>query len=171
MVTSTPTGKILRMIVLVALAMIAGGTLYYSLLQELYEALPFAFGVLVTSAFNIFKLKMLERNIHKTLEMDNPDTGKNYIKLQYLLRYFLTAVVLVVIGLLHIYVDSPRIISIWGALFGLFTIQIALLFVRHTKLIEDEPPAEKPDTVADEDTKDIIDKTEQEETEEIVDND
>ena len=147
---TTPTGKILRMIILVCLAMIAGGVLYYSLVGDLYEALPFALGVIVTSALNILKIIMLERSIQKTLSMDNPDTGKNYIRLQYLLRYFLTAVVLVIIGLLHVFVDNPRIISIWGALFGLFTMQIALIVVRHTKLIEDEPPAVKDENANEE---------------------
>jgi len=140
---TTPTAKIIRMIVIVTLAMIAGGVLYYSLMADLYEALPFALGVIVTSSLNILKIIMLERSIQKTLGMDNPETGKNYIRLQYLFRYFITAVVLVIVGLLHVYIDSPRIISIWGALFGLFTMQIALIAVRHTKLIEDEPPAGK----------------------------
>jgi len=170
MTKTTPTGKILRTIILVAFAMIAGGTLYYSLMSELYEALPFAFGILATASFNIVKLKMLERNIRKTLEMDNPDSGKNYIKLQYLLRYFLTAVVLIIIGLLHVYVNNPRIISIWGALFGLFTMQIALIFVRHTKLIEDQPPADKPDDEEKNDQDSVNDFTKNSE-EENVDND
>jgi len=151
------------MIIIVCLAMIAGGILYYSLVGDLYEALPFALGVIVTSALNILKIIMLERSIQKTLDMDNPDTGKNYIRLQYLLRYFLTAVVLVIIGLLHIYIDSPRIISIWGALFGLFTMQIALIAVRHTKLIEDEPPVDKTQDDNDDFTENV--------NEEIVDND
>jgi len=146
---TTPTGKIIRMIIIVALAMIAGGILYYSLMADLYEALPFALGVIVTSSLNILKIVMLERSIQKTLNMDNPDTGKNYIRLQYLFRYFITAVVLVIIGLLHVYFDEPRIISIWGALFGLFTMQIALIAVRHTKLIEDEPPADKQEIETD----------------------
>ena len=136
---TTPTVKIIRMIALVAFAMIAGGILYYALVEDLYEAIPFALGVIVTSALNVLKIKMLERSVRKTLDMDNPDTGRNYIRLQYLFRYFITAVVLVIIGLLHVYVDSPRIISIWGALFGLFTMQIALIVVRHSKLIEDAP--------------------------------
>ncbi|MCL2627370.1 MAG: hypothetical protein FWD44_01560 [Oscillospiraceae bacterium] len=174
MSTSTPTVKIVRMIVLAALAMAGGGVLYYALAADLYEAAPFALGVFATSALNVLKLRMLEGSIIKTLDMDNPEMGKNYIRLQYLVRYFITAVVLVIIGLLHVYVNEPRIISIWGALFGLFTMQIALITVRHTKLIEDEPPADIDATAGeDADTNDNDENSNDSEdnVEEIVDND
>jgi len=138
----TPTTKIIRMIILAAVAMIAGGVLYYVLSKNSYESLPFALGVIVSASLNVLKILMLERSVKKTLDMDNPDIGKNYIRFQYLLRYFMTGVVLVIIGLLHVYADNPRIVSIWGALFGIFTMQIALIAVRHTKLIEDEVPAD-----------------------------
>jgi hypothetical protein len=112
--------------------MIGGAVFYRSL-----EALPFAFGAIVTSALNVVKILMLERTVKKTLDMEDQNTGKNYVRLQYLFRYFITAVVLVIIGLIH--TRSPiHFISIWGALFGVFTMQIAVIITRHTKLEEED---------------------------------
>jgi len=125
---SLSSKRIIRMIALAAFVMIIGGALFY----RSFEALPFAFGVLVTSALNVLKIIMLERTVNKTLDMEDPDSGRNYIRLQYLFRYFITAVVLVVIGIIHTRSAVP-VISIWGALFGIFTMQIAVIITRHMK--------------------------------------
>jgi len=89
-------------------------------------SLSFALGVVLTSALNVVKIIMLERSVRVTIDMDNPDRGKNYIRLQYLLRYFITAAILVVAGF------TP-FISVWGAIAGIFTLQISILVVRTMK--------------------------------------
>jgi len=106
-----------------ALVMMIGGAIFY----RSFEALPFALGVFLTSALNAGKLLMHERTVNKTIDMGDPKAGKNYVRLQFLIRYFLTAAVLVVAGL------TP-FISVWGALFGIFTLQISVIIVRATKL-------------------------------------
>ena len=119
------------MIGVAALVFIIGGIVFHRSIEALY----FAIGVILTSSLNVGKVFLLERTVQKTLEMDDPDSGKNYVKLQYLLRYGLTGLVLLAAGLIHVHVDPP-FISIWGAVFGIFTLQISVISVRHMKIEE-----------------------------------
>jgi len=121
-----------RMIMMVGVSalvfMLAGAVFYRS-----PAALPFAFGVLIPAALNILKIAMLDRTVKKVIDMDDPNTGKNYVRLQYLLRYLLTGLVLLGIGLVHTRTDPP-LISIWGAVAGIFTMQISVIICRSMKL-------------------------------------
>ena len=162
--------------------MIIAGAIYYRSLA----AIPFALGVIATSGLNILKLRMLEKTVQKVVNMDDQEAGKNVVRLQYLLRYFLTGVVLVAIGLIQTYTSPPPfyssrdgyigiwaaifpnapealltapIISVWGALFGIFTLQLAVIIVRSLKLEKDgtnfikyEDDDEDEDTDINEDT-------------------
>jgi len=148
------------MVVVAALLIIVIGVVFYRSLA----ALPFALGVIVTSGLNIIKIRMLERTVQKVISMDDQEAGKNVIRLRYLLRYFLTGIVLVVVGLIHTYTSPPPIyssresylgvwallfpnapealliapfINIWGALIGIFTLQISVILVRSLKLEKD----------------------------------
>jgi len=150
----------IRMVLVAALVIIVIGSVYYRSLA----AIPFAFGVLITSGLNIIKLRMLERTVHKVVHMEDPEMGKNVVRLQYLLRYFLTGVVLVAVGLIHNYTTPPPfytsreayfgvwaalfpngpqsllsapLISIWGAIAGIFTLQLSVILVRSMKLEKD----------------------------------
>jgi len=108
------------------LVIIAGGAVFYRSL----EALNFALGVLLSSALNVLKVYLLERTVSKTLDMTDPVMGKNYIRFQYLLRFFLAAAVLVAAALIPF-------ISLWGAIIGIFTLQISVMIVRSMKLSEE----------------------------------
>jgi len=148
------------MIPVAALVIIIIGFLFYRSLA----VLPFAFGVIITSVLNIIKVRMLERTVEKIVNMDDQETGKIVIRFQYLIRYFLTAIVLVAIGLIHNYTTPPPfyssrethlgvwailfpnapeallsapLISIIGALAGIFTMQISVILVRALKLEKD----------------------------------
>ena len=114
-----------------AVMILIGAAIYRSI-----DALYFAIGVILMSSLNVFKIWLLEKSVRKTLDMDDPDAGKNYVKLQYLARYFLTAAVLFGAGLITMYVEPP-FINVWGALAGAFTFQIAVIVSRHMK-VEDE---------------------------------
>jgi len=114
-----------------AVMILVGAAIYRSI-----DALYFAIGVILMSSLNVFKIWLLEKSVRKTLDMDDPDAGKNYVKLQYLARYFLTAAVLFGAGLITMYVEPP-FINVWGALAGVFTLQIAVIISRHMK-IDDE---------------------------------
>ena len=150
----------IRMVLIAALAIILAGAVFYRSLA----AIPFAFGVLITSGLNIIKLRMLLRTIRKVVYMEDPAMGKNVVRLQYLLRYILTGAVLVAVGLIHNYTTPPPfyssreayfgvwaalfpngpqsllsapLISIWGALAGIFTLQLSVILVRSMKLEKD----------------------------------
>jgi len=162
MVLSKPSKLIVRMIGIAALIIILIGVVYY----RSFAALPFALGVIVTSVLNIIKMRMLERTVQKVTDMDtdDQDTGKNIVRIQYLLRYFITGVVLAVTGVIQNYTTPPPeysnrtiyinvwatlfpqgpesllnapFISVWGALAGIFTLQIAVFIVRSMKLEKD----------------------------------
>jgi len=122
---SQPSKRMIFVIGISVLVFIAGGALFYRSLEALY----FAFGVILTSSLNVLKVIMLERTVKKVVDMDEPDAGKNYARLQYLLRYFLTGIVLLAAGLISVYVHPP-FINIWGAVAGVFTLQIAVISVR-----------------------------------------
>ena len=149
----------IRMVIVAAVVMIFGGSVFYRSLA----AIPFMFGVLITSGLNVIKLRMLEKTVFKVVHMDDQESGKNVVRFQYLLRYFMTGAVLVLIGIIHNYTSAPPdyssraylafwaaifpnapeallnapAISIWGALFGLFTLQLSVFFVRSMKLEKD----------------------------------
>ena len=153
--------QFMRKMVLVAAAIIIviAAVFYRSL-----AVIPFALGVLATSFLNVYKIRMLERTVEKVLDMENQQDGKNAVRLQYLLRYFLTGVVLVIIGIIQNYTSPPPfyssrewyiavwailfpgapealitapLISIWGAIFGIFTLQLSVLFLRIFKREKD----------------------------------
>jgi len=125
---SMPSRRIILVIGISALVLIAVGAVIYRSLEALY----FAVGVILTSSLNVFKVMLLERTVKKAVDMEQPDTGNNYVRLQYLLRYFLTGLVLLAAGLVSVYVEPP-FINIWGAVAGLFTLQIAVISVRSMK--------------------------------------
>jgi len=138
MTLSRTTVRIISTISVSALAIIVAGFVVCLALDSrtLLEALFFSVGVVLTSALNVWKIYLLERTVTKTLNMDDPDTGKNYVRLQYLLRYILTGAVLLAAGLISYY--TPHVSIAVGAIIGLFTMQISVIIVRHMK-IDDEP--------------------------------
>jgi len=189
---SKPSKLLIKMVGVSALIIIFAGIIYY----RSFAALPFALGVIATSALNILKVRMLERTVQKVTDMEpgEQELGKNTVRFRYLLRYFLTGVVLVAIGFIQSYTTPPPpysdraiyfniwailfpqgpesllnapFISIWGALFGLFTLQLAVLIVRSMKLekdgtnfikYEDDNEDEDVDKDIDEDTDEEIAK-------------
>jgi hypothetical protein len=172
-----------KMIMLSAMIIIVIGIIYYALTEQALAVIPFTLGVLITSGLNIFKVRMLENTVYKVVSMDDQEMGKNIVRFQYLIRYLLTGVVLVVVGFIHVYTSPPTIsvianneatyiavwatlfpnapqslltapfISLWGALFGIFTLQMSVIIVRSMKLEKDG--TEFIEYVDDEDVEDI----------------
>jgi len=128
---SLASRKMIMVICIATLVIVAAGAAIYRSLEALY----FAFGAILTSGLNVFKVYLLERTVKKAIDMEQPDSGKNYVRFQYLVRYFLTALVLLAVGLVTLYVKPP-FINIWGAVAGVFTLQIAVISVRSMKLKE-----------------------------------
>ena len=149
-----------KMVLVAALIIVVIGIVFY----RSFAVIPFILGVIIMSGFNIFKIRLLERTTLKVLDMDNQESGKNTVRFQYLLRYFLTGVILLAIGFIHTYTSAPTpfsvnethisvwtilfpgapesllnapLISLWGALAGTFTMQISVMIVRSMKLEKD----------------------------------
>jgi hypothetical protein len=119
--------KMIVVIGIASLVIIAGGAMYH----RSPAVLPFALGVLITAGLNVLKLVMLERAVEHAVSNDDEKAGGAYIRVQYLLRFTLTAAVLVVAAL-------TDFISLWGAAAGLFTLQIAVIVVK--AIIKDDEP-------------------------------
>ena len=128
MALSLTSKRMICVIGISALVIIVGGAAIYRSIEAIY----FALGVILTSALNVFKVFLLDRTVKKTIDIEDPDAGKNYVRLQYLLRYFLTGAVLLGAGLVTNYVKPP-FINIWGAVAGIFTLQISVIIVRSMK--------------------------------------
>jgi hypothetical protein len=126
-----PAKKIVLFIGIVVIVIIAAGAAIY----RSHEAFYFAFGVILTSLLNVFKILMLDHAVRKAIDLNEPNIGKNYLRLQYLIRYLLTGMVLLAAGLISVYVDPP-FINIWGAVAGIFTLQISVIIVRSMNLDE-----------------------------------
>ena len=124
---SLPAKKMILVICVAALIVMLGGAIYYRSL----EALNFVLGVFLTSALNVFKVYLLERNVQKILYMTDPGASKGYFSVQYLIRYVLTGAVLVAAALIPF-------INLWGALIGAFTLQAATIAIRFMKVDNDE---------------------------------
>ena len=124
---SLPAKKMILVICVSALIVMLGGAVYYRSL----EALNFLLGAFMTSALNVFKVYLLERNVQKILYMTDAQASKGYFTAQYLIRYVLTGAVLVAAALIPF-------VNLWGALIGAFTMQAATIAIRFMKVDNDE---------------------------------
>jgi len=161
-----PVRPMIKMIIVAGLIIVVIGILYYIVSDRPFAALPFTLGVAATTALNVVKIRMLEKTVQKVISMDigDQEAGKNTVRFQYLIRFFLTGVVLVAVGLIQNYTTAPPFyssrefylpiwalifpngpeslltapfISLWGALAGIFTMQISVILLRFMKLEED----------------------------------
>ena len=107
------------------LVLIAGQALVIIVLSAAYfrsaQFLPFAYGVLLTCALNCVKVLHIEHTVKKAVE---GQSGGIWGGAQYMLRFFLTGAVLVLAGI------SPHI-NLWGAIAGIFTLQVAAYGLRY----------------------------------------
>jgi predicted PurR-regulated permease PerM len=111
-----------------SLIFIAAGAAYY----RSYSVFPFAIGVLLMAALNILKVLMLERVVRKAVDMDDKKDASNFIRAQYLLRLLLTGIVLFIAA-----TDKVPFVNLWGAVAGIFTMQIAAFSLKFFP-VEDE---------------------------------
>ena len=105
--------KMILLTVVSSLFIIAAGAMYY----RSYSVFPFAIGVFLTTALNVLKIIMIERAIEKVVNMNGKKAG-SYIGFQYVLRFLLTGAVLALAAMVPF-------IDLWGAVAGIFTLQIA----------------------------------------------
>ncbi|MGI6238961.1 MAG: hypothetical protein ACOYI5_04970 [Christensenellales bacterium] len=113
--------KMVRAILIMLLALIAGAILYYRSLAFL----PFLYGALLGGAVSIAKVFLLDRAITSALGMEARAAG-NYVRLQHLLRLLISGTALVVAALV-------KPISLWGAAAGVLTFQLAVYLLKAHK--------------------------------------
>jgi len=97
----------------------AGSAVYYRSLA----CLPFVYGALLATACNVFKVILLDRAVKKTVSKDAASAA-NYLRLQQLLRFLLTGLVLVLAAFLPF-------LSLWGAAAGVLSYQVAALSLKY----------------------------------------
>ena len=107
--------KIIVNMLIVAAVLVVGGAVFH---RSMPEALYFAIGVILSTGLNVLKLHMIGLASERIVQMEIEGRGKSFAGLQYLLRFLLTAAVLVAAA----YVPF---IDLIGAIFGVFTMQIA----------------------------------------------
>ena len=129
---SALTKKMIRVVAAAALIIIAAGAVWYSIPGRYTDALMFSLGVLLTSALNAWKLVLLERSVQRLAEMNDASAGKNHSRIQGFARMLLTAVVLAGAGLVARF--TPYDSCLWGAVAGIFTLQIAAYSAKWMKL-------------------------------------
>ena len=129
---SLPAKKMLFVIAISSVTMIVGGIALCLFVPSIPsgEAFPVALGVFLSSALNVLKVLLLERTVQRVMELETAKESKGYVASQYIVRYVLTGAVLVVAAI------TP-FINLWGAIAGIFTMQIAVFFIRFMKLNED----------------------------------
>jgi len=135
------TRKIMERIGIVTLAIIAGAFILLLFTAFTMNTIVlFSIGVLITSVLNCFKIYMIERTATRISNMDKPEIGKGYAYIQYVLRYFLTAIVVaLVILIMYLITGESPFLSfdtgrstlydpiIIGLVVGLFTLKVAVI--------------------------------------------
>jgi len=114
--------KRMMLIVIISLfALIAGSVIYY----RSTAFLPFAYGAFLGTALNAAKIIMLDRTVKRVVAMEALQAG-NYARVQHLLKFLLTGLVLVVAAVVPF-------INIWGTASGVLSYQIAVYSLKYFK--------------------------------------
>lgn len=108
------------------------------------DAAPFVLGVALSMGVNIAKVLLLKRAIIKVSGMASANSAKIYFQVQSFLRILLTAAVFLLAALL-----PDNIISLWGALIGIFAHPLAMYAIRFfipadVPMSLDVPPLPEP---------------------------
>ena len=110
--------KMIKVICISLLALVAASAAYYRSMSFL----PFAIGASLGAGHNVLKIGMLDRAVEKSMAME-AKKARNYMLVQYFLRFSLTALVLIFSALVNF-------ISIYGATAGVLTYQIAAFTIK-----------------------------------------
>ena len=86
--------------------------------------LPYGAGLFLGCALSVLKVILLEKTLNKSADMESKH-AQVYASLQVLARYTLTAAVL--LGA----VFFPKIIGVFGVIFGILTLQISAYITSH----------------------------------------
>ena len=154
---SQVTKHIIERIVMVAVVIsVASFIITFFTKITITMAALFSTGVITMSLLNCYKIFMIERTATKVSDMEQPEIGKGYVFIQYVLRYFLTAIVVAIIMLImylvsgispfisfnpeNLSADRPPIYEpmVIGLVVGLFTMKIGVMLSAKFISQEDE---------------------------------
>ncbi|MCL2056554.1 MAG: ATP synthase subunit I [Oscillospiraceae bacterium] len=110
-----------RMILLigaVSAVFAVGAVIYY----RSTDALPFVIGLVMLAAVNVLKAVLLDKSVNRVSGMEEKD-GRNFMRGGYLLR-------LVITGAALLFAALSDAVSIWGAVAGICTWQIAAYMLK-----------------------------------------
>jgi len=110
--------KMMTVVCISLLLLVAGSAAYY----RSSAFLPFALGAALGAGASALKIKLLQNAVEKAVNMEK-DRAESHLRLQHLLRFLLTGVVLLCAALVPF-------ISLWGAAAGVLTQQIATYSAR-----------------------------------------
>jgi len=99
-------------------ALLAGGLLIIFFAYRFERPLAFGLGLLTGCALSVLKVILLEKAFNKAVDMGK-EKAPNYARLQAVLRYGLTIVVM--LGA----VVFPRFIGLFGIIAGILSLQLA----------------------------------------------
>jgi hypothetical protein len=122
MTSAETANKMMLAVCVSAAVMVIAGVVYY----RSFEILPFTAGIAATSVLNIARIHMLKNVVEKAIDMETGKDAGNYVRIQYLLRFVLTGVVLIACALFGTRINHMSLF--WGAVAGIFTMQIAAYF-------------------------------------------
>jgi len=130
---------IMIMIVLAALISLGGAVFFHNGQAEdpILLAMHFSFGVLLTTCLNCVKIILLEKTAARVVELNDEARGKNFARMQYFFRFLLTIAVFLAAAFVPF-------IDLFGAIFGIFTMQLAMYVWRFTSPKEFAPVDEQP---------------------------
>lgn len=112
--------KMIITILIISLICCIVSVIYYRSLKSV----PFLVGVFLGSFVSIIKVLLLESAIDKAMKMEELN-AKNYVGFQYMLRLFLTGLIL----FLGAVVEQ---INLWGVVCGVLSFQIATYSLKFT---------------------------------------
>jgi len=120
----------------IAIALV--GAVLYSIFSTTAAGISFFCGAVMTSALNMLKVVMIQRTVDKVVDIDDVGAGKNFSRFQYLLRLLTSGGVLLIAALLATLVPFVDISLLWGAIIGIFTLQVAAVLAKFVGAKEDE---------------------------------
>ncbi len=83
--------------------------------------LPFLFGLTFGYIFTVLKIALLEKNIKHAVELSS-GKADNYMKLHFLLRYVLTAIVLAICGIVSAFALTGCVLAIISLQISAYTV-------------------------------------------------
>jgi hypothetical protein len=123
MTSADAANRMIRVVGVSALVMIAVGVPLYGYYEGVADGILFAVGVLMTAGCNVIRVNMLKRAVEKAVTKDSTKSAVGYIRGQFLIRYALLAAVL--LAAVFIGSQAGYMGLFWGAIAGVFTMQIA----------------------------------------------